>query len=142
MKKSFLIILVSIILIKPTIAQKASPETVRELLNKLQFGNIGTQMVQQILPSLKSMLPDAPDDFWDQFINRINEDELIELIIPIYQKYLTEKDILSIIEFYDSNSGKIFLKYQSLILEETISVSQQWGEDISSEIILIYEDKF
>jgi len=95
--------------------------------------------MNQMLPSLKVMVPDAPDNFWREFMAGVNSDDLVEMIIPIYQKYLTEKDISELNKFYSSPVGKKLIRYQPIIMQESMTVGQRWGENIAKEVLKKYK---
>ena len=120
-------------------AQPASKETVKLLMDKTGAGKLGVQAIQQMLPSLKAMAPNAPDKFWSEFMAEFKADELVDLIIPIYQKYLSEADVLAIFEFYSSPAGKRFIKSQPIIMQESMLAGQKWGEIISEKVLDKYK---
>lgn len=108
----------------------------------INANDVGQQMLEQILPSLKAMLPEATEKFWKEFQDGIDTDQLLNQLIPIYQKYLSEKDVNDIIKFYLTPAGKVLLEHQPSIMKESLGVSQQWGENISRAIILKYQEKY
>ena len=56
-------------------------------------------------------------------------DEIIELLIPVYDKYYTDKELTEIIQFYESPTGQKILDVTSLIMKETVGVSIQYFTD-------------
>ena len=139
MNKNLLIVLILILFTIPAYAQRASSQSIKELLDKTQAGDMGIQVMNQMLPSLKVMVPDAPDNFWREFMAGVNSDDLVEMIIPIYQKYLTEKDISELNKFYSSPVGKKLIRYQPIIMQESMTVGQRWGENIAKEVLKKYK---
>jgi hypothetical protein len=139
MNKNLLMVLILILFTIPAYAQRASSQSIKELLDKTQAGDMGIQAMNQMLPSLKVMVPDAPDNFWREFMAGVNSDDLVEMIIPIYQKYLTEKDISELNKFYSSPVGKKLIRYQPIIMQESMTVGQRWGENIAKEVLKKYK---
>jgi|TARA_B100001964_G_C13695643_1_gene363731 hypothetical protein len=139
MNKNLLMVLILILFTIPAYAQRASSQSIKELLDKTQAGDMGIQVMNQMLPSLKVMVPDAPDNFWREFMAGVNSDDLVEMIIPIYQKYLTEKDISELNKFYSSPVGKKLIRYQPIIMQESMTVGQRWGENIAKEVLKKYK---
>ena len=120
---------------------QASKESIRTLMQKTGAGNMGVQMMDQMLPALKQMLPDAPDDFWKGVMAEMSGDEIIELVIPVYQKYLSAEDIKQINAFYDTEAGKKLIRVQPDIVRESMLLGQQWGQDIARRVIAKYEQR-
>ena len=51
-------------------------------------------------------------------------DELIDAVIPVYQRHLTHADVRAIIDFYNSEAGQKYLKELPIISAETTQVVQ------------------
>jgi len=122
-------------------AQPASPESIKALMQSTGSGDMGVQMISQMLPALKKMRPDAPESFWTSFWSEINADEIENMIIPVYQKYLTEDDIQAINSFYQTPAGKKLIRVQPSIMQETMTIGQQWGKNIAKRFLLKYQKK-
>ena len=144
MNKLFVIgfLLISSINIAPVYAKPASPESVRQLLNNSNSGEMGMQMIDQMLPMMKQIVPDAPEQFWQDFRAEVNADEMIEMVIPIYQKYLTEEDIQAINAFYNTPEGQKLIRVQPYIMQESMQAGQQWGEELSNRVIKKYQEEY
>lgn len=119
-------------------AEQASDESIRELMQRTGSGDMGVQMMNQMLPALKQMIPEAPEVFWQDIMNEVDANEIIELTIPIYQKYLTQEDIVALNKFYDSPAGKKMIKVQPVIMQESMIVGQAWGEQLAQRVISKY----
>jgi hypothetical protein len=50
--------------------------------------------------------------------NTIDLDELIQAEIPVYQKYITHEDAISLISFYSSPAGQHFLARMPALIKE------------------------
>ncbi len=57
-------------------------------------------------------------------LNAIPTDELLDAMVPIYQKYLTHSDIKAINEFYGSPTGKKLLKDTNGMMIEAMQAAQ------------------
>jgi len=121
--------------------EPATKESIKALLQLTGAGQMGVQAMNQMLPELKKMAPDAPESFWVDFMNGVDGDVLENMVIPIYQKHLTESDIQVLNEFYQSDAGKKFISVQPLIMQESMQVGQQWGQNLAREVIQKYEDQ-
>lgn len=139
MKKVLSIGLSILFLSTPSFGEVASPESVKSLMVKSGAGDMGVQMLNQMLPALKQMIPDATDKFWQDFMSQVNGDDIINMIIPIYQKYLSQEDISAINRFYDSPAGKKLIQVQPNIMQESMAVGQEWGQQIAIDVMNKYQ---
>lgn len=78
-------LLVTILTSMPAFSEPATPESVKHLLQKTGAGNMSVQMMQQMIPSLKKMIPNAPESFWSDVMSEVDASEIENMIIPIYQ---------------------------------------------------------
>lgn len=120
-------------------AEPASKESVKALMERTGSGKLGVQMMKQMLPSLKKMIPDAPEEFWANMIKEMNAEEVVELVIPVYQKHFTEEDIREINTFYDTAAGKKMIRVLPEIMQESMVIGQQWGQKIARDILNKYK---
>ncbi len=94
--------------------------------------------LNQMISMFKQKESSVPQEFWDEFSTEVNKngiDQLINLILPIYQKHLTEADLLGLIAFYESPLGKKFADKTPLITQESMLAGQEWGKQIGEEVV-------
>ncbi len=139
MKKIVLMLFSLTMLTLPVHADQASPESVKMLLEKTGAGNMGIQAMNQMIPSLRQMIPDAPETFWEDFMSEFSPDAFVDAIVPIYQRYLTQDDLEAIIAFYDTPAGKKLIETQPMILQDSMEVGQQWGQEVAQQVMERYE---
>ena len=123
------------------VAEPASKESVRALMNKTGAGDVGKQMLKQMIPALKQMIPDAPEKFWTDVMAETNANEMIELVIPVYQKHLNAQDIKQLNAFYDSPVGKKLVSAQPAIMQETMMLGQKWGQQTAGNVLEKYKSQ-
>ncbi len=56
-------------------------------------------------------------------------DEMVDAMIPIYQKHLTKSDVDGIIAFYSSPVGQRFLKVQPAMMTEAMAAGGKIGRE-------------
>lgn len=127
------------ILSAPAYAEPASSESVKRLLQNTGAAEIGTQIFNQMLPVMKSTIPAAPESFWDEVVAEMNVEEIIDLVVPIYQRHLSQEDVDAVADFYASPAGQRFLEAQPAILQESMAVGSAWGEEITRRIMEKYQ---
>ena len=137
MKKSLItsLIFLTFLFAQSVSAAPASSKSIRTLMELTGAGDLGKQMMYQMLPALQQMAPNAPQAYWDAFMKEVDTDEMITLIIPVYQKQFSEKDIQELITFYKTPVGQKFIKAQPQILQESMAIGQQWGQALARKVL-------
>lgn len=113
-----------------SLAEPAKKESVDMLMEATGAGDLSAQMIAQMLPAIQNMVPDAPPAFWDTFKQELDANELMSMIVPVYQKHLSEEDIQAILAFYRTPAGKKLISVQPAIMQESMMVGQQWGQEV------------
>lgn len=129
----------------PAIAQTpAGPDTPskEDVVRFLDLLQIKARMVQMMdgmkgsmktgaEASLKQQLPNATpeqlakvDAFADTVFKALPIDEMVDAMIPIYQRHLTKADLDSIVAFYSSPAGEKLLKEQPAMMAEGMKAGQ------------------
>ncbi|MDR0642848.1 MAG: DUF2059 domain-containing protein [Treponema sp.] len=93
------------------------------------------QLFDLMMPSLKTIAPDAPVTFWTMFQSKLDMDSFVDLFIPVYDKYFTHDEIKGLIQFYESPIGKKLLAVTPLITQDSYGIGQAWGEKLARDII-------
>ncbi len=135
------LLLAALILPVPAFSAPASKESIRKMMIEAGSGKIGVQIMNQMIPAMKRMIPKAPDKFWKDVMVEVKPNDMIKLVIPVYQKYLTEEDVKEINAFYASRAGKKLIKVQPVIMRESIRIGQKWGQQIARKILLKYQQE-
>jgi hypothetical protein len=87
-----------------------------------------------MIEQFKGIIPEAPDEYWDLVLKEFSGGELVQLIIPIYDRHFSHEEIKDIIKFYETPTGKKMVEKLPLITQESMNAGQQWGMEIG-EII-------
>jgi hypothetical protein len=118
-----------------TATPSAMHAKVKRLLELTGASNLGMQMIDGLIHNFKEGLPGVPDDFWTAFRAKIKADDMVEMIIPVYEKHLTEEDVDALIAFYSSPLGRRFVEKQPLILADTMKLGEAWGAKLADQVI-------
>jgi len=150
MKKLFLSMLLCFLLAVPAFsaAQQANDSDVpdkAEVVKFLDLMHARSQMVQTLDGLAKQMrigaeqgfkekVPDATpeqlakvDKIFDSVFKALPVDEMVDAIVPIYQKHLTKSDLAAITAFYASPAGQKILKELPAIMSEAMQVGGEIG---------------
>ncbi|MGB8356895.1 MAG: DUF2059 domain-containing protein [Chthoniobacteraceae bacterium] len=120
-------------------AQAPIPDDKRQEIEKM-LKLTGTekmvnQMMTQLIASLKTQMPQAEDEFWVKFQAKLDIHQLIEKIIPIYDKYYTIDDLKAVNAFYGSPAGQKVLSSVPQIMQESMKIGQAWGAQVAQQAI-------
>ena len=94
--------------------------------------------LEQMIEIFKPQFPNIDAKEWDKIYNDVIKEsmnEYIEISIPIYQKYLSKSDLEEMIKFYQTPIGQKFAQSNALITKELMTISQQWGMDLSKQLM-------
>lgn len=125
------------------VADSPSDEEVRRLLQligakqnmQLMLDGMKQQMKAGAQQGFKSKVPKLTtvqlqhmDALIDDVFSEIAVDELVSVIVPIYQRHLTRSDLKGITDFYTSPVGQKVLHQQPAMMQESMQVSSQLME--------------
>lgn len=134
--KSLLICFISISTLLSCAQSKASKtDKIRQLLDLTGSGKLGVQVANNMMASFKKSYNNVDDQFWEEFARQIKAEDLVNLIIPIYDKYYTEEDIDQLIGFYKSPIGKKVIETLPQITQESMLAGQAWGKQIGESVV-------
>jgi uncharacterized protein len=127
-------------------ASSSSEETakraeIRKLIELTGAANVSADALRQIIAPLKAGFPQVPQEFWDNFAKEVRSDELIDLVVPIYDKYYTRDEIHDLTVFYQSPVGQKTIKVLPKLSAEAINAGQAWGQMVADRAIRKLKEK-
>ena len=101
--------------------------------------------ITQMVNMMQKQRNDIPVEFW----NKLSEEflkssmtELLDLLVPVYQKQLTVAELDELTAFYHSPIGKKFAEKSPLIMQGAMQAGQQWGMKIGQQIAEKLKEKY
>lgn len=128
----------------PTQADKDQAEKraeIRQLIVLTGAANVSADALRQIIAPLRAGFPQVPDEFWDTFTKEVRSDELIDLVVPIYDKYYTRGEIHELTAFYQSPVGQKTIKVLPKLSADAIDAGQEWGRTVADRAMRKLHDK-
>jgi hypothetical protein len=106
---------------------------IEKLLRLTGVEKLADQMKNQMLSSFRTNMPQVPELFWTKFEQKMDTHELVEKIIPVYDKYYTTEDLKALNAFYESAVGQKVISTLPQVMQETMKIGQDWGQKIGKE---------
>ncbi|MEP7230363.1 MAG: DUF2059 domain-containing protein [Ginsengibacter sp.] len=135
MKKYLILVLICVSGTTGFSQSSSKIENIKKLLDLTGSGKMGAQVAQTMISSFQESYSNVPNEYWESVKKEINADDIVALVIPIYDKYYTEEDIQKLIEFYESPIGKKVISSTPLIVQESMSAGKIWGENIGKKVM-------
>lgn len=110
-------------------------ESVRRLLDVTGAEALGLQMMDSMIRDLRGSFPAVPSSFWEKFRAEVEPGEITRLIIPVYQKHLSQEDVDDVTAFFSSAAGQRFVKKQPAIMTDSMQVGAEWGEKLADKVL-------
>jgi len=127
---------------QPASADTATKEEVVKFLELTQARDRVVQMLEGMAKQarmgaeqgFRTKVPDATpeqikrvDELSDTIFAEFSPDEMIDAIVPIYQKHLSKSDLEAIVAFYSSPAGQKVLKEMPGIMSESMEAGGRIG---------------
>jgi hypothetical protein len=112
----------------------AHERKVRELLELTGAGDMGKQTMDAMLAQFQGM-PGLPPGFVEEFKAVAQPSQLVDLIVPIYMRNLSEADVDAAIVFYKSPAGMRWSKAMPTIMSESMQAGQAWGGQLGQQVM-------
>ncbi|WP_298714264.1 DUF2059 domain-containing protein [Chitinophaga sp.] len=114
--------------------ESAKTIKIRVLLSLNGASRVGMNTVKQMLAQYQKAYPSVDTAVWKRIAGYYNEKDLANLLVPIYERYFSEKDVDGMIAFYKSEAGKKMVEMMPHITAESQAAGKVWGEDIAAKI--------
>ncbi len=119
---------------QPATQPSAKEQDIRKLLDVSGSGKLGVQIATQMLGQFSHLFPQVPQEFWSQVENDMKPQDLVDLIVPIYDRHFTDEDIKGLIAFYQSPLGRKLVDQMPQISAESMAAGQEWGRAMGAKV--------
>jgi len=126
----------------PAAASAAPPNTakiakIRELIDLMGTPHIAADLMKSQAAGIKTLLPFPPraqDDFEKELLASIDVNELMDMIVPIYDRHFSEEDVDGMLAFYRSPIGQRVTKALPEITAESQEAGKEWGQRLGKKV--------
>jgi hypothetical protein len=124
----------------------AKEGAIRKLLDVQGTRNLMQQVVASMSNSMRPMLESSlpPGEyrvqlielFFQRFQSKFNVDQLVDLVVPIYDKYLSIEDLEGLTKFYQTPLGQKAISVLPQLMLEAQAAGRTLGEKVGRESML------
>ena len=107
-------------------------QEIETMLKLTGMQQLTDQMMAQMIQGMSANMPTVPPEFWQRFSKNLKTAELIEKIIPLYDKYYSLEDLKAVNAFYSSPAGQRMIQTLPQIMQESMKIGQEWGQEIGA----------
>jgi hypothetical protein len=104
----------------------ATPPNKKELILKF-IDAFGTRRALEA--NFAAMLEQMPAEQAEKFRKAVKIDEIIERLIPLYDKHFTVEELQACIDFYTSSNGAKLIAIVPVLMEESMGISAKYLEE-------------
>lgn len=87
--------------------------------------------------NLQNILSKIPEDKKEEVKQLFNLDEIIERIIPIYDKYFTEVELKGLLDFYNGPLGQKFLDVSPSMAKDVVDASINYFKEKNDSLHIL-----
>lgn len=112
-------------------------KSIKELFKLSNTYEAYDMAIEQMINMYKQQKPNIPAEVWDDMEKEFKasaKKELVDKLVPVYYKHLTQTDVDGIIAFYKSEAGKKYADKTPIITSESMEVGQAWGMQIGLKL--------
>jgi uncharacterized protein len=161
MKRSALALLVFLLFASVSFAQQndadapASKADIEHYLDTMHMRDLMKNMMSSLTTQMHKTIheevqkyPNLPPDFetrvnkmMDDSFKTISVDELIDTMIPVYQKHLTKGDVDALVAFYSSPRGQKILNEMPAMMSEAMQASSGMMQKVMKDTMQRVQDE-
>lgn len=116
-------------------------QDIRKLLELTGVNRMASAGSSQMLAQFQAAYPNVPAEQIEEVRKILSVDELINLLVPSYARYLTHEEIKGIITFLESPIGKRFTEVQPDLGKDTNEAAQQWSQRAAMTLMRLAEEQ-
>ncbi len=131
---------------QPQKIDPAKAADIHELMDAVGATALMSQMMDTMGENIKPMLAEAlpPGEYREKLIDlfivkfKSNADtkQLLDAIVPLYDKYLSEEEIKGLIRFYQTPLGQKTVKVMPKLMAESQEQGRKWGEALGRKSMI------
>ena len=117
-----------------TNAQTSKDVKIVELLETMGSTQAMKTSFEYMINYYKQNNPQISSQYWDNAFKHVDYNELVQKLVPVYSKHFTEQEIVDLLNFYNTSTGKKMIEKMPAILEESMEIGRKWGIELAQKI--------
>lgn len=121
----------------------AKEADIRRLLKLVKVDALALQMMDSMTVNVRPIITNSfppgqyreklVDLFFEKFRSKANPNDLIEMAVPLYDKYFTDEEIKGLIKFYETPVGQKAIATLPQLTAALQENGRAWGERLGRE---------
>jgi uncharacterized protein len=112
----------------------AKKEDILKLMKLTGSDQMARQILSQMIAAMKPGAPRVPETFWTEFMAEVDTNELMDMLVPVYDKHFTQEEIRQMIEFYETPVGRKIIEAMPQVMQESMALGQIWGQNLGRKV--------
>jgi len=104
-------------------------------------GKLGIQVMETMITNFKSHYTNVDSSFWNDFMKEVRPEDLVNMVIPVYDRNFTAEEIEGMIVFYSSPLGQKVLAKLPVVMKESMQIGQAWGQELAKKVFQKLQQK-
>ena len=117
-----------------TNAQSSKDVKIAELLETMGSTQAMKTSFEYMINYYKQNNPQISSEYWDNSLKHVDYNELVQKLVPVYSKHFTEQEIVDLLNFYNTSTGKKMIDKMPVILQESMEIGRKWGIELAQKI--------
>ena len=112
-------------------SQSIAPEKRKAIVQLLDVSGSdanAAQAINMMLSSFQKSLPAVQAETWAEIRKEMKVEELMELIVPVYDRHFSLEEIKQMVALYRSPIGRKIVEKTPLVMQESAEIGRGWGE--------------
>lgn len=101
------------------------------LLHLTAAVSMGEHAAHQLLAHLQKSFPQVQEQIWQELRKQVNPDELVQRLLPVYDKHFSAAEIKELLRFYETPLGKKLTRSLPMLNQELLQIGQLWGGEFA-----------
>jgi hypothetical protein len=118
----------------PSSIDPAKAAEIKKMLDLTGVLKLMGQMKTRLLETYKDQHPGVPPEVWKRIDQEMDMGQLLQDIIPLYDKYYTLDDLKAANAFYGSPAGQHLLAATPQLMRESMQIGQAWGQKVNQRV--------
>jgi hypothetical protein len=110
-------------------------QDIRQLMDMTNALELGKQVGGALVTALGTQYPQVPAEFWKKLSDELTTDRFLKVMIPVYQKHLTQAEVRAMIRFYQTPEGASVIAKLPALTQESMAMGAALGQELAQEFV-------